>query len=214
MAEITPFQQRNDLHVARRLWHFFGVMAIAALYLTLTRKQATTLSVEATAIWVGLDVLRLYVPRLNNALTKMFRPFMRESERHHFAGSTYMLLGITLIIFLYPKEVVLLTLLFLGVADPLASFVGIRYGRDKLIGDKSLQGTLGAFFSCLIVALIYFSAMNLMMERLIIVALLSALIGALSELIPFGKIDDNFTFPVMSASLLTLVFELFGGFVQ
>ena len=43
------------------------------------------------------------------------------------------------------------------------------------------------------------------------VALLAGLIGAFSELVPIGKLDDNFVFPVLSATLLTGLLKLFGG---
>lgn len=211
MAEL---RHRDDLHLARRLWHFTGVMAMVVLYFSLTRSQAIRVALEASALWVTLDFLRLQFPQLNSVLTKLFQPVMRESEKNHLAGSTYMFLGVTLIVCLYPREVVLLSLLFLGVADPIASTVGIRFGRDKLIGNKTLQGSLAAFFACLIISVVYLMAMRLMTERLVIVAILSALIGAISELIPVGKLDDNFTFPVISATLLTLVFELFGGLIS
>lgn len=208
---MAEFKQRHDIHWPRRLWHFVGVMAMVVLYQRLTRDEAVRLAILFTTIWVGLDVLRLFFSPLNRILTKIFGPFMRESERNRLAGSTTMLLGVTLIVFLYPKVVVLLTLLFFAIADPLASLVGIRYGKDKLIGNKSFQGSLAAFAVCAILALVYCWLLGLMTERLVIVAVLSGLIGAISELIPVGKLDDNFIFPVMSASLLTLMFELFGG---
>jgi diacylglycerol kinase (CTP) len=208
---MKELRQRTDLHLARRIWHFCGVMSMVALYAYLSRAAAMQVALQVSIVWIGADFLRLYVPSVNRALTWAFGPFMRESERHQIAGTTYLLAGVTLIIVLFPKEVVLLSLLFLAVADPLASYVGIRYGKDKLIAGKSLQGTLAAFGACLVLSIIYLAVMQLMPERLVIVALLAALIGAISELVPIAKLDDNFTFPVLSASLLTLVFELFGG---
>ena len=46
--------------------------------------------------------------------------------------------------------------------------------------------------------------MDLMRERLFIVCLLSGLSGAVSELMPVGKLDDNLVFPVVSASVCRL----------
>ena len=52
-----------------------------------------------------------------------------------------------------------------------------------------------------------------MTERLFLVSMVSGLIGAFSELIPIGKLDDNFSFPILTAILLYGTFILFGGFV-
>lgn len=206
-----PLRARNDIHLARRLWHLIGVLFIYFLYWWIPASKAKVTVLAFALPIVIIDVARLYVPRLNRSLTFLFKPFMRENERERLAALSFMLVGVTVNILLFPRNVVLLTFLFLAVADPMASYFGIRYGKDKLIGDKSLQGSCAAFVSCFVIALAYFSVMNLMMERLFIVALLAGLIGAASELMPVGKLDDNFVFPVMSGFLLSGLFYLFGG---
>lgn len=204
-------QARNDIHLARRIWHFAGVMVVFALYWFTPPERAPWIALLCCAIFLCFDVGRLFLPRLNRFLIWFFAPFMRKSELRKLSGVSAMLIGVTAIIWVYPKQVVLLSLLFLAVADPLASYVGIRFGRDKLIGDKSVQGTLAAFVACFVVAVIYLFGMNLMTERLFIVCLLSALAGAASELVPVFGLDDNLVFPVLSATCLTGLFYVFGG---
>ncbi len=206
-----PFKARDDIHLARRLWHFGGVLFIFALYSFVTPKMAVYLSVGFTVFMVGFDWARLNNPRLGKFFMWLFGPVLRESERKKFAASTGMMVGVTVIICFFPKPVVLLSLLFLAFADPLASYFGIRFGKDKLIGNKSLQGTLAAFAACFLLSLGYFSYMDLMMERQFIACLLAGLIGAFSELVPIWKLDDNFVFPVLSAVLLTGLYYVFGA---
>lgn len=203
---------RNDVHLARRIWHFVGVMVAFTAYSFLNEAQARVVAVCVTLPLVAFDIARLYSARLNNTFLTCFRPILRDSERNKLAGSTAMLIGTTAIIFLFPRDVVLSTMLFFAVADPAASYFGVRYGRDKLIGNKSLQGTMAAFFACFFLALLYFYARDLMRERLFIVCLLAAFAGAVSELIPVGRLDDNFIFPVLNATFLTAIFYVFGGF--
>ncbi len=206
-----PFKQRDDIHLARRLWHFFGVLFIFSLYWIVTPNQAVGLALGFSAFMIAFDWARLRNPRLGQFFVWLFGPFLREDERQRYAASTGMMAGITVIILLFPKTVVLLSLLFLAIADPAAAFIGVRYGKDKLIGNKSLQGTLAAFAACFLLALGYFSYMDLMTERLFIACLLAGLIGAFSELVPIGKLDDNFVFPVLSALLLTGLYYVFGA---
>ena len=203
---------RNDIHLARRLWHFGGVATIATLDWWLSRPAALTLAISATVLLVGIDVTRLMVPSLNRFFTFLMRPFMRESERHRPAGISFMMVGATLTIILFPKSVTLLSLWLFSVADPLASYFGVRFGTDKITGQKTFQGALAAFVSGVVVAVLYCHYADLMRERLFIVAWLTGLITAASELMPVGRLDDNFVFPLMSASLLSGLFYVFGGF--
>jgi dolichol kinase len=160
---------------------------------------------------IGIDVFRQRSANLNKIFLSVFGPFLREGERHSLAASTAMMAGVTLIIIFFPKPVVLLALLFLAVGDPIASYFGIRFGKDKLIGNKSLQGSVAAFVACFILAFLFFSYTDLMSERRFIACLLAGLIGAVSELVPIGKLDDNFVFPVLAAFLLNGLYYIFGG---
>lgn len=208
---MTAFKQRSDIHWARKIWHFLGVIAILVIFHNVSRPMALILITATMLAFVSLDVARQFSPRLNEILLVFFRPFIREHERQSLAGTSYLLVGVFIIIVFFPKDIVTLALLFLAVADPLASLVGLRMGKDKIIGQKSLQGSMAAFFACTILAAGFFYSRGLMTERIMIVSLLSGLIGAISELIPVGKLDDNFTFPVVSSSLLYLLLWLFGG---
>jgi diacylglycerol kinase (CTP) len=207
-----PLKGRNDKHLARRIWHVSGVLSVFIWYWLIPPKAAALFAVVVGATLISFDVGRLYVPALNRFFWWLFRPILRESERNRISGISWMVVGVGLIIFIYPKNVVLLALLFLAFADPMASEIGIRFGKDKLIGNKSLQGSLAAFAVCFVTSMIYFNALDLMRERLFIVSLLGGLIGAVSELLPLGKMDDNFVFPVLSATMLTGLFHIFGGF--
>lgn len=203
---------RSDIHLARRLWHFFGVMTMFVLARVMVHRHAVIFTVTGSALMIGFDLARLKAPRLNRFFNWIFKGVLRECERHRLAGSTFMMIGVTIVVCAFPQPVVLQTLLMFSVADPLASYFGIRFGREKLIGQKTLEGALAAFAACFIVSLLFYFTMDLMRERLFIVCLLSGLIGAGAELVPVGRFDDNLVFPVVTATLLTGLFYVFGGF--
>lgn len=203
---------RNDVHLARKIWHFLGVIFVAVCYHNMSRTMALqTLTVMGSLIIV-VDFLRQSKPALNDFLLRFFSPVMRDSEKHNLTGLTYLVMGVFVIVFFFSKDIVKLSLLFLAFADPIASYCGIRYGKDRLFGRKSFQGTLAAFFCCVLVAGVYFYVSNLMTDRLLIVSVLAGLAGAIAEAIPVGRLDDNLVMPVFSSIMLYGIFFLFGGF--
>lgn len=205
-------KRRSDIHWARKIWHMGGVSIIAALYAYLPESTSLISLSIAWLLFVPADLLRFKYPPLNDFLVHMFRPIMRQHEVNRIAGTSYLLTGVTLVAFLFPREIVLLTMLFLAFADPIASYFGIRFGKDKIFGEKSLQGTLAAFFVCAILTFYFLSSNWLLMDRLVVVSLLGGLIGALAELIPIWDLDDNFTLPMLSSTALWMLFSVFGAF--
>jgi dolichol kinase len=161
-----------------------------------------------TIICLAVDVLRLKSKALNERLLSFFGSFIRKNEMLGLTGMSFLALGVTLIALIFPKDVVTLTLLMLAVGDPISSIFGIIYGKDVLIGKKTLQGTLAGFIACFVVSFAYFSIAGLMQERSLLAALCAGLIGAVSELTPVFGLDDNFTFPIMSACLLWIQFQI------
>lgn len=212
MARQIQLKRRSDIHWARKIWHFSGVMLIIVLYHNLSRPLALQLITFFACLFIAVDLLRKHIPSLNEVLLSIFHPVMRENEAKSTAGISYLLAGAFLVIYLFPKNIATIAFLFLAIADPLASYVGLQHGKDKLIGSKSLQGFIAAFIACSLISGIYFMTHNLMIDRLIIVTLISGLIGAFSELVPVLNLDDNLTFPLLSSIGLWFVFFLFGGF--
>ena len=205
-------KRKSDLHMSRKVWHCAGICLVAVIYNLVNIRQAWMILLSASALIVPLDLLRLKHVAINRAAHRVFGPIMRRHESNSISGMTYLYLGCAFLLLLNKKHIVTLTLFFLAFGDPLASYFGLRYGKDKILGAKTLQGTIAAFAVCTLVSLVYYYFNNIMTERLLIVAPLSGLIGALAELIPIGRLDDNFSFPVISAVLLTILFTIYGGF--
>lgn len=210
--EVWQVKLRNDLHLARKAYHFTGVMILVALYQILDRPTGLAILSVCTLTLLILDFIRLRVPHLNQLTLKFFQPFLRREEQARLSGMSHLLTGALIVVTFFPKSIGILAFLFLAVGDPISSIVGVRFGKDKILPNKSLQGTMAGFFVCSFIAALYFSAMGLMIDRLILVSLIAGIIGAASELLSFWKLDDNFTIPVFSAIMLWVLFYFFGGF--
>jgi dolichol kinase len=206
---LSGLKNRSDLHLARKAWHMSGVFTMFLCWQFAPYWVSMTLLVIGWLFFVPADFLRQKNPELNERLSKIFRPIMRRSEFNRLAGTTYLLTGALVITLLFNRGVVSLSLLFLAFADPIASFVGIKYGKDKIFGHKSVQGFVAAFVVCALLCYIYLTY-NHVVDFIFIVSLLAGLIGAMAELIPLAKLDDNFTMPVISSVGLSIVFYFFG----
>ena len=213
-SNITPsgFKNRSDLHVERKIWHVTAVFLIFFCWVTIPYYWLSiALITLAWVLFIPADIIRQKNPDLNSKLTKILRPIMRATELNRLAGTTYLLTGVLLIALVFTPDVVALSLLYLAFADPIASYVGIKYGKDKIFGHKSVQGFMAAFVVCAVMTSLYLTYYHVP-EHILIVSLLGGLVGALAELIPVGKIDDNFSMPVLSCIGLTILFYFFGFF--
>ena len=130
---------------------------------------------------------------------------MRRSEKLSFSGLPFYALGAGLTIFLFKEEIAVMSILYLVFADPIASIVGVYMGKDRLLPNKTLQGTVAAFVTCLLASLIFAWIIGLKSPNLIIFLFFGAIVGALSELLSAFNIDDNLTIPVVSGAVLSLL---------
>jgi dolichol kinase len=202
----SPFSLRSDLHIARKLWHMLtGITGMIVFYRNglSTDRMATILLILAACAFV-FEFLRLRDERLNKLAMTILKPIMRESEKTSVSGLPFYALGVSLSLFFFPERIAVLSVLFLIFADPIASTFGIIYGRDKILPNKSLQGTLAAFSVCYLATLIYGAVYTGSNINLLVFSILAGLIGALSELCS-QVVDDNLCIPVVSGAGLFLL---------
>lgn len=209
----SQFAKRSDLHLMRRLWHVLCGLICFIAYSLIDHNLLYWgfFSLFIAVLGFIVDFKRLKSQNLNTRLQDLFSPFMRKSEQSSFSGLPFYALGVSLSIFLYSNEIAIISILFLIFADPIASIVGVHYGKDRLLPNKTLQGTIAAFVTCFIVAFSYILFAGLSSPNIIMFCFFSAIVGALSEMISAFNIDDNLTIPVVSGafmSILNLIFKV------
>lgn len=202
------YHNRSQLHLARKIWHATTVSIMAATFAWAPNEISFWLLGIFLVLSSLVDFLRQRSPTLNQRMLYLFRYFIRENEVHSWAGTTFLLLGVTLSVVFFHPAITLLSLLFLAFADPLASFVGIQFGRTKIFGHKSLEGAFGAFLVCALISALFFVHQQIYTDRLLLTTVLCGIAGSLSELIPIGKLDDNLSFPVLSSFFLWGIFSV------
>lgn len=202
----SPLRMRTDLHLLRKTWHIStGLIGLLAYYKSgfSPEMTATVLLTFAVAAFL-FELARLKNEKLNQLAMLLMKPIMRESERNSVSGLPFYALGVSLALFFFPERIAILATLFLIFADPIASFIGILYGRDKILPNKSLQGTIAAFSVCYIVTIVYGLIYVGPSMGLLVYAIMAGFIGAISEMCS-QFVDDNLCIPVISGLGLYLV---------
>ncbi len=161
-----------------------------------TMKLVWMLSI-ITIMFVTVDFLRSRVEGIKELFELFFSSMLRKHELDgKMTGATWVLIGSTLTVYLFEKDIAILALLFMSVGDTVAALVGQQFGKIK-IGDKTIEGFAGAFFSCL--AISYFFPTLTWINRLA-----GSLSAGLIELSPIS-IDDNLKIPIVSGTVMTLI---------
>jgi dolichol kinase len=204
--EESTFRLRSDLHIVRKIWHMStGLFGLAIYYQSGIEARPMSLILLAIAgVALFVEITRLNFKSINRVVMVLMKPFMRESEKYNMSGFPFYALGAGLSLFLFSEKIAILSILFLIFADPICSYVGILYGKDKIWGKKSLQGFAAGVACCYILTLVY----GLMYEgpsfNLLIFAFLGGFIGSVSELFS-TFIDDNLTIPLASGLGLSFI---------
>lgn len=209
LLDWQELKNRSDIHLARKIWHMSMVFMMFMIQYHAPHSVSATILGIAFVLFISVDFLRQRSEKLNQFALTLMGPLMRQQELKGIAGTTYLLSGVLVIFLLFAKPIVSLSILFLAFADPIASYVGIRYGKDKILGGKTIQGFLAAYVVCAIVAFLFLNTYEIQISRQILVALLAGFVGAMAELIPVAKLDDNFTMPILSAFGLSFLFYFF-----
>ena len=182
--------QRKSIHLL--------TTAIPLLYISiLPNKEHIFLVCVFTAIgFLSADLLRIYWKTAEKYFLKIFSVLLREREiKDQLTGATYLFIGMTLAVFLFPKEIAIPVMLLLTIADPVAAIAGKAMPIKKIYG-KSVGGFLGFLLCALIIVTIAFGFNY--------IGWIVALLAAIVELIPL-KINDNLTIPVISGYLFILL---------
>lgn len=182
----------------RRLFHMAGGAFFPLLALFLPRPTLLALLALATALALVVEGVRLRYAPLQRLISRLVA--IKEMESRGISASTYLLLGALAAFLIFPVEIAVAAVLFLAVADPIASVVGERWGHRR-VGAKSVEGSLAFLVAALVVGAVLAGAGG---GPGVVVAAAGGLAAAAAELLPL-PVDDNLTIPLISGSIMTLV---------
>ena len=199
-ASSINFRKRSDLHLTRKLWHICGGLTILSVYwlFELKPKEASILLLTGAFAGFLTDFFRFRVKTFNKIIMFILSPVMRESEKDKWSGLPFYGLGLGINFLLFPEKIAILSALFLIFSDPFSSLVGIKFGRTKILPNKSLEGCMAGFLISMIISVSYLNFMGVVSSEIFIFSLFAGIISSFSEVLSALDIDDNLTIPVFS----------------
>jgi dolichol kinase len=215
--------QLSKEEVNRKLLHIIAVVLPASIfygpiYYDLTRFFMVGSIFLLLTFSIIIELFRFKIRSFGAWFTSTFGSMMRVDEKKQLTGATYVLAGsaICSLLSTYSEDIAVtafisLTLFILG--DAVAAIVGKAIGRIR-VGEKTLEGALGCFVFCAIVAGLVFPQLPCFVkywgsdistpEIIIIAATVSIL-----EFFPFkfGRLvlNDNLYVPVVTTLVISLV---------
>ncbi len=137
------------------------------------------------------DLVRLRAPILNRLFFRLLRPLASPREATGPASSSWYIAGCFLAVLIFPRDVAVAAILVLALADPVASYIGRRWGR-RPFGAGTVEGS-AVFTIVAFLVLLPFAGW--------FVAGVSAPLVAWVERLRW-PLDDNLTVPLVTGLLL------------
>lgn len=147
-------------------------------------------------IFICADLFRLFSKK-NLSL------FYKKNERQRFSSMTSFLVSIFIVFLLFPVEIAYLCLGFIIFGDMAAKFSGLGFGRNIIIQERTLEGSLGFLTGCIYSGTILSSVFGFKFSYL----MAGAVCATLAELFSF-HVDDNFTVGIITGGCL-MAFQFF-----
>lgn len=221
----------STLEIPRRIWHScIGFVIISLYYYGVDHRSVFWFLLLPLVAYGSWDWYRLQDPDRNKQFCATFpHPLiLRKGERtHRLTSSTFYLMGVEVVLLLFSRPVMALSLLYLAWADPVAAIVGkiwqAQKRRNRLgwlnfaFGNgKTLMGSIGAAMTGFLITIIFLiltvypsslpNTLNLWFwARLTLTSVAGGIIAAVAEAITIRNWDDNLTMPIASALMLTLL---------
>ena len=194
-------------HPGRKFYHLFGGLGLLSLYYLLGRQRALICYGLLIAVVLAADITRLRIPAFNQFIQTRFSSFIRKNEANKLTGTAPYILGIGLTLLLYRTEIATAAICFLAFGDVAATAVGEQYGRTKISGEKSLEGTL-AFMAAAVTVGFLLPLAGMHLPHGIVLA--GAIAAAGIELVPL-PVNDNLVIPLVSGGVMELIARVTGS---
>ena len=180
----------------RKLLHLSNlVIPFTYLFYFDSKVEALIILLPITSFAFLIEYLRINSISVKNIFDKYLFSMLRNHEKSgKYTGATWVFISSTLSIGIFPKDIAIISLIYMSIGDTAAGLIGRKFGRIKIY-NKTLEGALAGFIVCLIVGLM----IDLNLSKTVVA--IGALSAAIIEFMPIS-IDDNLRIPLFSGTVM------------
>lgn len=178
--------------IKRKAFHLLSLLFIGAYWWLPLPVVLWCMGILIVIVGAG-EIARLKVPGFDGWILGLLGGVHRGHEVGAVSGLPWTLSGSFLTMLLIPdRNIVMAALLYMALGDAAAALFGKAYGRTRLPGGKTLEGSVACCIVCFLVGWYFLGAP---------LAIVGALIATLVEFVPW-PLNDNLFMPLISAGAL------------
>ncbi|WFN37428.1 phosphatidate cytidylyltransferase [Methanomicrobium antiquum] len=173
----------------------FGLLICAFIYIAKTEVSIYTfIAVIFTGVIIADAISRgINVPLFSYLIKKLERDGSFPGK-----GALFFFVGVLFCLRFFGEDITITSIIVLSVLDSVSTVAGLNFGKHKIYGKKSLEGTVLGITASIFVLIFFISP---------ITAVILSVIAGIAELI--SPVDDNLTIPVVSCVCLFFLDKLF-----
>ena len=183
---------KNEVY--RKLIHLSSLFFPWLLWM-IGKKMFLSFMAPILFFFILLDYIKHSFPKIRDLYYYFFNAATRENEHDTVTGATWVFIGIISTVVLFNQQIAIISLMVLSISDSMASLIGIKYGKTKLL-KKTLEGSFAFYLSTFLI-------LSIFTKISVTYAIISSMIITVAELIDIN-INDNIRIPLATAILLYL----------
>ena len=238
---ISDPPAQSNFNVYRKVYHLLGLGVPILFYLNAfdpfgpglahpTRAIGFCILAVGICMLLLIDIGRFSSVRFRKVFYNVLGSLMKEEERNRINASVPYFTANLILFALCGREVTVVACIFLMIGDPVAAYVGGKYGRIRFWNGKSLEGMLGFALAGTLGAILFLELHSLATPiddpfqlhgangfrfDLVLLVFMGAVVAGTFEFFAFNRFkgfwDDNLTVPLGGAAGLTcFAYYLFG----
>jgi dolichol kinase len=190
----------SDLEFRRGIFHLVSGIIIVLLIRFEFLTKWLLLLLTLIALGISLVSKKYRIPFIYWFLEKFDRE--RDIKKFPGKGAFFYSLGVTLVVFLFPKDIALASIAVLAVADPSSRFIGIHFGkiRHPFNDAKFTEGAVAGIITGFLVAILFVKP-----SEAFFAAFFAMFAEGIELRLGMQHVDDNIVIPLVAGAVIWLV---------
>ncbi|TNF36978.1 MAG: hypothetical protein EP329_04310, partial [Deltaproteobacteria bacterium] len=154
---LGPVKPKN---LARNVFHLVMALSGVALYELVSDRVTIAIAAGSVlALFLVMELVRRVSTRWNDRFVNgMFKAIVRPQEAHRVPAATWYVGALLVGAIAMPQRAIQLGTLALGVGDPIAQIFGKRFGKKKIVGQKSWVGAIAFVIAATVASVVFLLA--------------------------------------------------------